>query len=64
MKSKDLVAAVLILTPFLVYFAIPTYNSIQPTLGGLSFFYWYQTLWLGISAALFFAAAVLIGRKS
>lgn len=64
MKSKDLVAAVLILIPFFVYFAIPTYNSVQPALGGLSFFYWYQTLWLAISAVLFFAAAVLIGRKS
>jgi len=63
MKSKGVVAAILIVIPFVVYFAIPTYNSVQPTLGGLSFFYWYQTLWLAISAALFFAAAVLIGRK-
>ena len=63
MKSKDAVAAILILIPFVVYFAMPTYNTIQPALGGLSFFYWWQTLWLAISAVLFYAAAVLIGRK-
>lgn len=64
MKSKDYVAAVLIVIPFLVYLDIPSYNVVNPTLGGLSFFYWWQTLWLAISAFLFFVAAVLIGRKS
>lgn len=64
MKPKDLVAAVLIVIPFIVYFIIPLYNSVQPTLGGLSFFYWWQTVWLVISSGLFFAAALLIGMKS
>ena len=64
MKSKDAVVAILIAIPFIVYFAVPTYNMVNPTLGGVPFFWWYQVLWLAISAALFFAAALLLGRKA
>ncbi len=64
MKSKDAVAAVLIVIPFIVYFAIPTYNMVNPEWGGVPFFWWYQTVWLALSAVLFFFAAVLMGRKS
>ncbi len=64
MKSKDIIAAVLIIIPFVVYFAIPTYNMVKPEWDGVPFFWWYQTVWLAVSAALFYAAAVLIGRRS
>ena len=64
MKSKDAVAAILIIIPFAAYFAIPTYNMVNPEWGGVPFFWWYQTIWLGISALLFFLAAILMGRKS
>ena len=64
MKSKDAVIAVLIIIPFVVYFAIPSYNMVNPELGGVPFFWWYQTLWLGLSAILFFFAAVLMGRRN
>lgn len=63
-KSKDIIAAVLIAIPFIVYFAIPTYNTVNPEWGGVPFFWWYQTVWLAISAVLFYAAALLIGRRS
>ena len=63
-KSKDIVAAILIVIPFIVFFAIPTYNVVNPEWGGVPFFWWYQTVWLGLSAVLFFFAAVLMGRKS
>jgi uncharacterized protein DUF3311 len=53
-------AAALIVLPFLVYFAIPTYNMDSPELGGVPFFYWWQTLWLVISAGLFAGAAWII----
>ena len=64
MKSKDIVAAILILIPFVVFFAIPSYNTVNPEWGGVPFFWWYQTVWLGLSAVMFFFAAVLMGRKS
>jgi len=30
----------------------PFYNSVEPTLGGVPFFYWYQLLWVIIGAIL------------
>ena len=64
MKSKDVVAGILIAIPFFFYFAIPTYNTVNPEWGGVPFFWWYQAVWLAISALLFFPAAVLLGRKN
>jgi hypothetical protein len=61
-KSRS-AAAILIIIPFIVYFAIPTYNMVNPEWGGVPFFWWYQTVWLALSAVLFFFAAVLMGRK-
>jgi hypothetical protein len=31
---------------------VPFYNSVEPTLGGVPFFYWYQFLWLFITSGL------------
>ncbi len=62
-KSKDALAGILIAIPFFVYFAIPSYNVVNPMWGGVPFFWWYQTVWLAISAVLFFIAALLLGRK-
>lgn len=60
MKPRLVAAAVLILIPFVVYLAIPTYNRATPELAGIPFYYWWQTLWLALSAALFIGAAFLI----
>ena len=30
----------------------PLYNSVEPSLGGMPFFYWYQLLWVIIGAVL------------
>ncbi|QXJ34742.1 DUF3311 domain-containing protein [Saccharolobus shibatae] len=60
---KSILAGILLLIPFIVYFAIPTYNKVEPDLGGLPFFYWYQTLWLAISTILFSIAALLLARR-
>ncbi len=59
-RSGKILAAVLILIPFAAYFSIPFYNAVDPTLGGLPFYYWFQMLMLPVSAALFFCAARLI----
>lgn len=31
---------------------VPFYNSVEPTLGGMPFFYWFQLLLVLVSAAL------------
>lgn len=58
-KTIDAIIAVLLLIPLVALLAIPMYNSINPKLGGISFFYWYQILWMPLSAILYYVAAVL-----
>ena len=42
----------LLVLPFIALLWVPSYNSIEPSLGGVPFFYWYQFLWLFITSAL------------
>jgi hypothetical protein len=42
----------LLLVPFVGTLWVPFYNSIEPKLEGVPFFYWYQFAWIVISAAL------------
>ncbi len=42
----------LLLLPFLAMFWVPSYNRIEPEWGGIPFYYWYQLLWIPLSAAL------------
>jgi hypothetical protein len=30
----------------------PLFNRVEPSLGGIPFFYWYQLLWVIVSAVL------------
>ncbi len=56
------VSAILLVIPFIAYVLLPTYDRVSPELAGVSFFYWYQTLWLAISAVMFGVAAYLINN--
>lgn len=40
----------LLLIPFIGVLWIPFFNRIEPTLLGVPFFFWYQFLWVVISA--------------
>ncbi|MDE1856877.1 MAG: DUF3311 domain-containing protein [Candidatus Micrarchaeota archaeon] len=62
-RAKTVVAAVLLLIPFAVYFDVPFYNVVSPTWGGLPFYYWFQLVMLPVSAILFLVAAILIDMK-
>jgi hypothetical protein len=42
----------LLVIPFVGTLWPPFYNSVDPELGGIPFFYWYQFLWIAIGAAL------------
>src|SRR5205085_8492000 len=42
----------LLLLPFVAMLWVPFYNSIEPKLAGVPYFYWYQFLWVLISAAI------------
>ena len=42
----------LLLIPFIAMLWVSTYNAQSPELGGVPFSYWYQLLWVVISAAI------------
>ncbi|MEJ0003379.1 MAG: DUF3311 domain-containing protein [Pararobbsia sp.] len=42
----------LLILPWIGVLLVPVYNRDEPRLFGLPFFYWYQLLWVLISAAL------------
>jgi hypothetical protein len=42
----------LLLLPFIGLLWVPFYNTLEPTLLGFPFFYWYQLLWVFITAFL------------
>jgi hypothetical protein len=41
---------VLLLLPFAALIFVPIYNRVTPAVFGVPFFYWYQLLWIGLSA--------------
>lgn len=42
----------LLALPFVGLLWVPFYNSIEPMLWGIPFFYWYQFLWVFLTSAL------------
>jgi len=56
------VVAVLLIAPFVVYLAVPSYARVKPRLAGFPFFYWWQLLWV-IITAVFIGVAYLLTRQ-
>ncbi|RDU96494.1 DUF3311 domain-containing protein [Trinickia dinghuensis] len=42
----------LLVVPWIAMIWVPSYNKVDPQLGGFPFFYWYQLLWVLISAVI------------
>jgi hypothetical protein len=42
----------LLLIPFVATLWVPFYASAEPSIAGIPYFYWYQFLWVPISAVL------------
>ena len=42
----------LLLIPFIAVLWVPFYNSVEPALWDIPFFYWYQFLWVILTSAL------------
>jgi hypothetical protein len=45
-------ARLLLLIPFVAVLWVPFYNSVEPSLYGVPFFYWYQLGWIILSAVI------------
>ncbi len=56
------VAAVCVIAPFVAMLWIPSYNKTNPKLLGFPFFYWYQLLWVVITAVLMAVAVEALKR--
>jgi Protein of unknown function (DUF3311) len=57
------VVAVLLIAPFVVYLVVPSYARVEPRLAGFPFFYWWQLLWV-ILTAVFIGVAYRLSRRS
>lgn len=42
----------LLLVPFVALSAVPLFNRVEPRLWGFPFFWWFQLLWIPVSAGL------------
>ena len=42
----------LLVVPFVGTLWVPFYDSLDPRVGGVPYFYWYQFLWIGIGAVI------------
>jgi hypothetical protein len=45
-------ARILLFVPFIAMLWVPSYNSIDPAVAGIPFFYWYQLAWILVSAVI------------
>lgn len=57
------VVGILLVAPFVVYLAVPSYAKVEPRLAGFPFFYWWQLVWV-IITAVFIGTAYLLIRGS
>ncbi|MEU9120451.1 DUF3311 domain-containing protein [Streptomyces sp. NPDC048506] len=57
------VAGLCLLAPFVAMLWVSSYARIEPRLIGIPFFYWYQMLWVLVSAALTSIAYKLVQRE-
>ncbi|MGW4692321.1 DUF3311 domain-containing protein [Kitasatospora cineracea] len=55
-------AGLCLLVPIVVVLWVPSYSKTSPEFGGLPFFYWYQLMWVPVSA-LFTGTAYLLIRR-
>lgn len=56
------VVGLCLFVPFVALLWVSSYARTEPTLGGMPFFYWYQMLWVLISAVMTVVAYKLVKR--
>lgn len=56
MSARTIIAGILLFIPFVAVLLPQLYNKIEPTLGGLPFYVWYQLIWVVLGGILVFAS--------
>lgn len=54
---------ILLVLPFVGMLWVSSYTHVEPRLGGFPFFYWYQILWIFLSALFTGCAYLLVKRE-
>ena len=54
----------LLFLPFVAVLWVPFYNSAEPSLAGIPFFYWYQLLWIPLGALILLPVYLVEERDS
>jgi hypothetical protein len=57
------VVAVLLIVAIIGTLWVPIYARSMPKLGDFPFFYWYQLIWIPMTAALLWSCYLLLGTK-
>jgi hypothetical protein len=55
--AQFVILALLILIPAVINLSTPLYNRIEPQLFGITFFYWFQTVWLALCSGFYLVFA-------
>ncbi len=61
--ATNVLVAVVVIIPLVALLWVPFYAKKAPELFGFPFFYWYQFLWVFITAALTFVAYLFVRRN-
>ncbi|MBV6700054.1 DUF3311 domain-containing protein [Kitasatospora aureofaciens] len=59
---ERVLAGLALLVPIVAMLWVSSYDKADPAVGGMPFFYWYQLLWVPVSAVFTVAAYLLINR--
>jgi len=51
-RARGLWYLILVAVPLVGVVWVPFYNAVEPSWAGIPFFYWYQLLWVFITAVL------------
>ncbi len=63
-RSWRRIVLLLLIVPFIGTLWVSSYASVPPELWGIPFFYWYQFLWIAISAAITIIVYLVEGSES
>ncbi|MFI6152326.1 DUF3311 domain-containing protein [Kitasatospora sp. NPDC051170] len=59
---ERVLAGLALLVPIVAMLWVSSYDKTDPAVSGVPFFYWYQLLWVPVSAVFTVAAYLLINR--
>jgi hypothetical protein len=61
-KPMHIVLVLLILIPSSINLIVPIYNKEMPSMFGIPFFYWFQTVWLVVCSGFYLAFAYSMNK--